>query len=72
MALAHAHRRVPVDAPTCGEAVDPDAGPTSIVSLKHGEPVLRAYRIRDGVIAEMPVRWWRTTSVGVSSRGVIT
>ena len=26
-----------------------------IVSLKHGEPVLRAYWIRDSVIAEVPV-----------------
>jgi [CysO sulfur-carrier protein]-S-L-cysteine hydrolase len=26
-----------------------------LVSLKHGEPALRAYRIRDGEIAEVPV-----------------
>ncbi|MFN8037162.1 MAG: M67 family metallopeptidase [Acidimicrobiia bacterium] len=26
-----------------------------LVSFKHAEPVLRAYRIRDGVIAEVPV-----------------
>jgi hypothetical protein len=26
-----------------------------IVSLKHAEPVLRVYRIRDGAITEMPV-----------------
>jgi hypothetical protein len=26
-----------------------------IVSLKYGEPVLRAYEIRDGAIAEIPV-----------------
>jgi [CysO sulfur-carrier protein]-S-L-cysteine hydrolase len=36
------------------QAVDP-AWAYVIVSLKHGEPVLRAYRIRDGVITEMPV-----------------
>jgi proteasome lid subunit RPN8/RPN11 len=36
------------------QAVDPSWAYV-IVSLKHGEPVLRAYRIRDGVITEMPV-----------------
>jgi proteasome lid subunit RPN8/RPN11 len=36
------------------QAVDPSWA-YAIVSLKHGEPVLRAYRIRDGVIIEMPV-----------------
>ena len=36
------------------QAVDPTWAYV-IVSLKHGEPVLRAYRIRDGAIAEMPV-----------------
>ena len=36
------------------QAVDP-AWAYVIVSLKHGEPVLRAYRIRDGAITEMPV-----------------
>ena len=36
------------------QAVDP-AWVYVIVSLKHGEPVLRAYGIRDGVITEMPV-----------------
>jgi [CysO sulfur-carrier protein]-S-L-cysteine hydrolase len=36
------------------QAVDP-AWAYVIVSLKHGEPVLRAYRIRDGAIAELPV-----------------
>jgi proteasome lid subunit RPN8/RPN11 len=36
------------------QAVDP-SWTYVIVSLKHAEPVLRAYRIRDGAIAEMPV-----------------
>jgi proteasome lid subunit RPN8/RPN11 len=36
------------------QAVDP-AWWYVIVSLKHGEPVLRAYLIRDGAIAETPV-----------------
>jgi len=36
------------------QAVDP-AWAYVIVSLKHGEPVLRAYRIRDGAITELPV-----------------
>jgi proteasome lid subunit RPN8/RPN11 len=36
------------------QAVDPSWSYV-IVSLKYGEPVLRAYRIRDGVIAEVPV-----------------
>jgi proteasome lid subunit RPN8/RPN11 len=36
------------------QAVDP-AWVYVIVSLKRGEPVLRAYRIREGVITEMPV-----------------
>ena len=36
------------------QAVDP-AWLYVLVSLRHGEPALRAYRIRDGVIAEVPV-----------------
>jgi proteasome lid subunit RPN8/RPN11 len=36
------------------QAVDP-AWAYMIVSLKYGEPVLRAYRIRDGEIAELAV-----------------
>ena len=36
------------------QAVDP-AWWYVIVSLKYGEPVLRAYEIRDGAIAEIPV-----------------
>ena len=36
------------------QAVDPTWAYV-IVSLKHGEPVLRAYHIRDGAITEMPV-----------------
>ena len=35
-------------------AVDP-AWLYVLVSLRHGEPALRAYRIRDGAIAEIPV-----------------
>jgi proteasome lid subunit RPN8/RPN11 len=35
-------------------AVDP-AWICAIVSLRDGAPVLRAYRIRDGVIAEIPI-----------------
>jgi proteasome lid subunit RPN8/RPN11 len=36
------------------QAVEP-AWMYVIVSLKHAEPVLRAYRIRDGAIAEVDV-----------------
>lgn len=36
------------------QAVDP-AWLYVLVSLRHGEPALRAYRIRDGVIAEVGV-----------------
>jgi proteasome lid subunit RPN8/RPN11 len=36
------------------QAVDP-AWWYVIVSLKYGEPVLRAYEIRDGAITEVPV-----------------
>ena len=36
------------------QAVDP-AWIYVLVSLRHGEPALRAYRIRDGVIAEVDV-----------------
>jgi len=36
------------------QAVDP-AWLYVLVSLRHGEPMLRAYRIRDGVIAEVDV-----------------
>ena len=36
------------------QAVDP-AWLYLLVSLRHGEPALRAYRIRDGVIAEVDV-----------------
>jgi proteasome lid subunit RPN8/RPN11 len=36
------------------QAVDP-AWVYVLVSLRHGEPALRAYRIRDGVIAEVDV-----------------
>ncbi len=37
------------------QAVDP-AWWYAIVSLKHGEPVLRAFQIRAGTITEVPVR----------------
>ena len=36
------------------QAVDP-AWLYVLVSLRHGEPALRAYRIRDGVVAEVAV-----------------
>jgi proteasome lid subunit RPN8/RPN11 len=36
------------------QAVDP-AWLYVLVSLRHGEPALRAYRIREGAIAEVPV-----------------
>ena len=52
----HSHTHTdPYPSPTdVRQAVDP-AWWYVIVSLKYGEPVLRAYEIRDGAITEVPV-----------------
>src|SRR5437667_3906418 len=51
---SHTHTDAYPSATDVRQAVDP-AWWYVILSLKHGEPVLRAYGIRDGVITEMPV-----------------
>lgn len=51
---SHTHTDAYPSSTDVRQAVDP-AWAYVIVSLKHGEPVLRAYRIRDGAIAELPV-----------------
>jgi proteasome lid subunit RPN8/RPN11 len=51
---SHTHTDAYPSSTDVRQAVDP-AWLYVIVSLRHGEPVLRAYRIRDGRIAEAPV-----------------
>ena len=51
---SHTHTDAYPSATDVRLAVDP-AWICAIVSLRDGAPVLRAYRIRDGVIAEIPI-----------------
>ena len=51
---SHTHTDAYPSATDVRQAVDPNWAYV-IVSLKHGEPVTRAYRIREGAIAEIPV-----------------
>jgi [CysO sulfur-carrier protein]-S-L-cysteine hydrolase len=52
---SHTHTDAYPSATDVRQAVDP-SWCYVIVSLKHGEPVVRGYLIRDGVIAEVPVQ----------------
>jgi len=51
---SHTHTDAYPSATDVRQAVDP-AWLYVLVSLRHGEPALRAYRIRDGAIAEVGV-----------------